>query len=407
MNSVGYKRIGVVGRAVGLLLALVSVAVWGLFLSWALPAAAQGDSGRTIVNQNLVVEKGEVIKGDVVVTNGNLTLQGAVHGDVVVAKGDADIEGTVEGNVTVTDGTVKLGPGSLVDGDVLAVVGQIVRDPHATVNGNVNAPGISLEGVSNSVFAAPDVPKGAPEPARLSAPSWLPDGILSSFLNFFSKGMVSLVLLVVGLLLAALLPTRVGISSATLETEPVPSLIVGLITALLLFPVTVLLIIVLAISIVGALFIPVVILVLGVALLFGLVTVSAWIGRIVYETTHGGAPHTTQHLVINVLLGMSILLGTTFVPSVLLPGAITGIMLALMYLASSVGIAALILSRLGTLAPPKHRDHYRQVHIYGAPRAGGYGPEQYPAPAPGPGANQLADPLAAPGAGPQSPPAEG
>src|SRR5436853_6380075 len=99
MDKLDYKRIRAFARVVGLLAAFL--VVWGCFLLGSTPASAQSDSDRTAVNQDLTIEKSDVVKGDAVVTNGNLTMLGEVRGNVVVAKGNATIQGTVHGNVTV------------------------------------------------------------------------------------------------------------------------------------------------------------------------------------------------------------------------------------------------------------------------------------------------------------------
>jgi hypothetical protein len=51
----------------------------------------------------------------------------------------------------------------------------------------------------------------------------------------------------------------------------------------------------------------------------------------------------------------------------LLPNSVTVLMLTLLYFASCVGIASAILSRFGTLAPPKHAHLYHRVQVQGTP----------------------------------------
>src|SRR5437870_990649 len=109
-------RVGILVRALAFLVALVAAV--GLVLPGPSSALAQS-GGKTAVGQDLTVTKGEEVKGDAVVTNGNLTVQGEVQGNVVVVNGKADIEGRVRGNVTVTSGDAELGSASQVDGNVL------------------------------------------------------------------------------------------------------------------------------------------------------------------------------------------------------------------------------------------------------------------------------------------------
>src|ERR1043165_5152704 len=139
MDKISYKRIiGALAGSLGLL-ATLAVAC-GLLLVGPTLVSAQADVDRTVVNQDLTIEKGDMVKGDVSVTNGNLTMLGEVRSDVVVFHGNAKIEGTVHGDVAVTGGDVELGPKSVVEGNVLALGGKVVRDPGAKVVGRVNAP---------------------------------------------------------------------------------------------------------------------------------------------------------------------------------------------------------------------------------------------------------------------------
>src|SRR5207249_10850649 len=114
-----------------------------------------------------------------------------------------------------------------------------------------------------------------------------------------------------------IVPRRVSISSATLEAEPGPSIIVGLIAAFLLGPATGLVAVLLAISLIGLVLLPV--LAVGVVLiwLYGLVSVSAWLGRKFYEAAHPHAANAALPVAIEVLMGMALILGTSFQPTLI------------------------------------------------------------------------------------------
>jgi hypothetical protein len=363
MSVKRFKRKGLVVGLVALVIA--SVAAWGVFAFSIASAWAQDDGNKTEVGKSMVVAEDEEVKGNAVVTNGNLTVLGEVDGDAVVVNGKAIIEGIVHGDVTVTSGDATLGDSSRVDGNVLVVGGKVIRDPKAVVGGQINAPSASLaEGLTNNVV--PPGKSGVTVSDQSAEDQTLVSGLFGSLIDLFGKGMVSLVLLVLGMGLAAIVPRRVSITSETLEAEPVPSLIVGVITGIVLFPAAGLVALLLFISIVGWLLLPVLAIGILVALLFGLVTVGAWIGRAVYDSLHHEHNGSHNHLLVQVLIGMSIILGTTFVPSILLPDSVTALMLMLLYFASCVGIASAILSRFGTLAPPKKAQYYRVAAQGGA-----------------------------------------
>src|SRR6478672_11555436 len=88
------------------------VAAWGLAVAGPSLAWAQQSGNRNAVGQDLTVAKGEQVKGDAVVTDGNLTVLGEVDGNAVVVNGKATVEGTVHGNLTVTNGDAELGGSS-------------------------------------------------------------------------------------------------------------------------------------------------------------------------------------------------------------------------------------------------------------------------------------------------------
>src|SRR5688500_19992577 len=74
----------------------------------ACPVSAQEEPERVAIGSDMLIDSGEVVEGDVSVTNGNLVLKGEVRGDVTVVNGNAEIEGKVAGDVAVTSGKVVL-----------------------------------------------------------------------------------------------------------------------------------------------------------------------------------------------------------------------------------------------------------------------------------------------------------
>src|SRR5262245_909407 len=142
MVVAGMKRKGIIAGLTALVVA--SVAAWSVFVFSLAPAWAQDDGNKTALGKNMTVAEDEEVKGNAVVTNGNLTVLGEVDGDAVVVNGNAKIEGIIHGDVTVTTGDAELGSSSRVDGNVLVVGGKVIKDPKAQVQGQINAPGASL-----------------------------------------------------------------------------------------------------------------------------------------------------------------------------------------------------------------------------------------------------------------------
>jgi hypothetical protein len=154
--------------------------------------------------------------------------------------------------------------------------------------------------------------------------------------------------------------------------------VVGIIAALLAFPVFGIASMVLAITIVGIVLIPVLALAVLAAFLFGFVVVSQWLGKRLHDTTRQAespfVPRQSQPttLIIEVLLGASVVLASTILPAIFLPGWITGMLLGIIYLISCIGIGSAVLSKFGTLQPPR-RNGYRHRVMYPTPVHSHYG----------------------------------
>jgi cytoskeletal protein CcmA (bactofilin family) len=372
---------------------LALVLIMGAALAMALPAAAQGNANRVAVNQNLVIDKNDTVTGDVSVTNGNLTVNGTVDGKVTVVNGRADIYGKVLGDVAVlAGGGITLYPGSSVGGNVLAPLdiqlksnssvggdvtslgGHVSRDSGAVVQGHVNEMANPLQAVQNFVGS---------NQANSSTDYPFNGGPFSRIAALFSVGVLSLLILLLAMGLTALIPNRVRTTSATLQSEPGPSIVVGIVAAFLIFPVAGLVALVLTISVVGIILLPVLAIALLGAFLLGFVVVSHWLGVHFHETMRqgngGGLSLHAPTILIEVLLGAAVILASTLIPLIFLPSWMWALMLLLVYSISCVGIGASILSRLGTLAPPKQRRPQRPVYSTGYNNYGSALPTNPPA----------------------------
>ena len=65
------------------------------------------------VGENITIEAGQTVRGDVVAVGGTVTVLGHVRGDAVAIGGDVDLTGggTVDGDAVSVGGTVKRGEG--------------------------------------------------------------------------------------------------------------------------------------------------------------------------------------------------------------------------------------------------------------------------------------------------------
>jgi hypothetical protein len=91
-NGIGVLLVALV--AVGLLAAVA----FGIVHEAVQPVAAQTEPVRVAFDEDLTIDEGETVNGDVSVTNGDLTVDGTVNGKVSVFNGGAKIHGKVLGD---------------------------------------------------------------------------------------------------------------------------------------------------------------------------------------------------------------------------------------------------------------------------------------------------------------------
>lgn len=294
----------------------------------AVPAAPTRHTGHVLnINGDRTIAAGEVVDGDVVVLNGDLTVAGQVRGDVTVARGDLHLESgaVVTGNAVVTAGRL-VNRGARVSGEM-----RVVDEGRAM-------------GLQNGAAASR---------VRLGRSWFAPIG----------RGLVGLMeTLALGLVLAGVgvalifygMPQLTGLSD-TVRRSTGRAAAVGLAAHFLVLPLFVLGVVGLAVTIIGIplllVYVPLfIVAVLGAAAV-GLVTVAHALGertaeqRGTYETRHRnaysyvftGLALLLAPLVVANLLGMTGFLG--FVGD--LVGVFAGVLL---WAATSVGIGAVLMS---------------------------------------------------------------
>ena len=270
-----------------------------------------------ITKGDLTIESGQTVTGPVVVYGGTLRVLGRVNGDAIALGGD-----------------VVVGQGGQVSGNAVAVEGNVRRD--GTVDGEVRA----LAGVLTDDAVEPivDVESRSPASDVKLAASWL------------------CVLLVIGVgILVFAQPYLEGVVD-TLETRFWRSFAVGLAGELAAFPVLVLMIVALCITVIGILLIPFAV-VAYVLALAGLLT----LGFVAIARLTGGAlgSDAVRRLsargsaLRGVVIGMLILLGMWIIAGALSGLPVVGALLRALavmvtFVAVTAGLGATILSRAGT-----------------------------------------------------------
>jgi cytoskeletal protein CcmA (bactofilin family) len=225
---------------------------------------------------SITVEKDEV-SDDVLVFGGFLKVEGRVEGEATVIGGSATISGEVTGDVTAVGGPVRLENGAHVHGDVVSVGAKVYRDAGARVDGDVE-----------QVPFRTDMSFG---PWGQWARGW--SGHRHHDYDFdwnpwgWWTGMgwrLVKLLFFAGLAWIALLVARRPIErmERRVAREPWKTGLVGLLAQVLFFPMLIMLIVFLAISIIGIPLILVVVLALPVLVLI------AWLGYVAVAGRVGG-----------------------------------------------------------------------------------------------------------------------
>ena len=234
------------------------------------PVYAQGPSGNdspVIFGSNYTLQSGQVVK-DVVVFGGNALLEkgSTATGDVVIFGGDLTIAGEVSGDVTNFGGNTQVLQGAFIGGDINSLGGSTQISPEATVKGS------RISGIGG-------LPLGLP--TKIYTPTFWVDfgagaGILSAVFS-------SLMLALLAVLITLFLPTPTDRVAQTIDTQPVISGAVGLLTLVVtpaLFVTLAITIILIPLGLIG-------LLIFAIAILFGWVALGLEIGKRVAGLFHG------------------------------------------------------------------------------------------------------------------------
>ena len=209
------------------------------------------------------IGRGARVGGGAVAVLGRLDSRGEIGGDSVSVLGASSIDGRVGGDAIAVLGNMHLGPNTVIGGDLVVVGGRLTKDPAAIVHGEQVhipfAPALdSVEWLSTWVQRCLIWGRPLAFGAHLGW-AWIVAGV---FLGFH-------------LFVALLFPRAITASAETLETRPGGSVLASILTVIL----TPVVLVLLTITLVGALAVPLLGLGLLVAALVGKTVMLAWLGR--------------------------------------------------------------------------------------------------------------------------------
>ncbi len=270
-------------------------------------------AGDTRVNRNVVS-----FGGDVVVEKGAI-----VGGDIVVFGGNLDLAGEVDHRVTLFGGTVTLESGSVVQNNVQVFGGRAVKKDGAVVRGSLFRAGGPALGPAGPFFF----------------PAGLESGglgfVASSIFGFFRSLVTALALAALGALTVVFLPTHTRRVGLVVENTPLPSVGVGCLTLvciLVLVPLLTLIII----GIPAAL---VLVFAFVVAGLFGWIAIGRLVGERLLVAFNVREILPVVAVVVGVLL-------IAILGSVPILGGLLNLVIGLL------GLGAVVLTRFGTRTYP-------------------------------------------------------
>ncbi len=198
--------------------------------------------------ETITIPADEVRVGDVASFGGPIIIDGTVRGDVASFAGSVTVRGTVEGDIATFGGTVDLEDGSRVTGDIATFGAPVNTAPGAVHEGKAAGFG---EGLSRWASSAKEPVGGG---------GWIVGTILG---------------LLVALLIAAVFPNSTRTIADGIVEQPGSAAAHGALTLLLIAPICVLL----AITCIGLLLVPVVIIGTIVAAIMGTVGINLILGR--------------------------------------------------------------------------------------------------------------------------------
>ncbi len=274
-----------------------------------------------------------------------------VGDDVVVVLGSARVDGRVNGDVIAVGGNIHLGSKSHIGGGATSVGGRIEREDGSRVLGEINEVRVTLPRMGPLVGGSP---------FRSDSWLWWPlsagDRLVATLLRVGLLGLLAAIVVLV-----APAPTRRV--SERVTREPLKAGAVGLVAQLLLLPLFVLTILVLVVSIIGIpllVLIPVGIVVLLVAFLFGFAAAGHALGEAIgrrFGSSRGG-------MLGAMIVGLAAVWGLTVVARFAgMAGSPVRTLFSLVLLAGflveyaawTVGFGGVLLSRFGRrgmTAPP-------------------------------------------------------
>jgi hypothetical protein len=299
-----------------------------LVLVLALPLMAFSSGfadGRVVLGGEFVLESGDTLDGDLAIIGGIATIMAdsTVTGSVFLVGGNLVVDGTISGDLAVVGGNARLGPAAVVGGDLLTFGGNVNRNGGTVMGDTIS--GEQLNFPLSTQFTR-DIP------FRYFNPGIGTNYAVRAVTFLFQ----SVMLAALAVLIVMFLPKNVDMVAATIVDQPVIAGAFGLLTFIVAPILIVFLIITICLAVVGIAG-AVVLVAAGV---LGWVALGMEVGkRLARAMNQDYQPVVAAGL--GTLIFALVVNGIGFIPCVgwLAP-----------FLASAVGLGAVLMTRFGTRA---------------------------------------------------------
>lgn len=176
-----------------------------------------------LFGENLVVEAGALVEGDVMVWDGDVQLAGTIVGDVAIMGGNVTLEGNISGNVAVLGGSLDVTSAAMLSGDCVVVGGTLQIDATSTVSCTKpdQVPIAPLNNIAPIIPIQPNPPE-APLPEIEGE-----NGFWGSMMGLLGR---TLLLGGIAWLVASAMPQQLGRVRSAIGQRPVASGVVGVLT---------------------------------------------------------------------------------------------------------------------------------------------------------------------------------
>ncbi|MEA4846931.1 MAG: hypothetical protein VB106_06840 [Clostridiaceae bacterium] len=262
---------------------------------------------KVAIFNDIEVPAGVTVNGDAVALFGDVTVDGNLEGDAVTIFGDMSVSGDIEGDAVAIFGEISVKGNGVISGDAVGILGGVNKSPNATIRGEI---------------------------ADINAPFSIkrPDSLIPRV----SYGdMIGLVAVYAFSCLAILIaPDRVRLMSEESILRPGRRFAIGFLIMIIFIPASIMLSILLAITLIGIIFIPFIFIALFLVAFAGMVALEVAIG---YRLT--GQREGNNALFINLMVGAVLVYVLKMVP-------ILGWLAYFALIAYAVGVA--VDTRLGS-----------------------------------------------------------